>query len=93
MSESIRIEIDVQAGETLETVVEHLQRGDDVILTRGGRVLGRMTLEDDPDGKPDAATVARRLAALKDMEAYRRTLTNPLSVDEILEIVKEGRRG
>ncbi|WP_181707537.1 hypothetical protein [Chthonobacter rhizosphaerae] len=93
MTESVRIEV---GSEAISAIAEHLERGHDVVITRGGRVLGTakaaLPEADARQGAPNSEVLARRRAGLQAMEEFRRNLADPLTREEILEIVKEGRR-
>ena len=78
------IEADPKAQ--LSELLDHIERGEDIFLTRQGKVVARIVPEPERSKQPD--DIQGVIAAV---EAFRQT-TPKLSLDEILTARHEGHR-
>jgi prevent-host-death family protein len=73
------------AKRRLFALLDEVERGETVIITRRGRAIARLV----PD---PLSTAAKRRKLIEGIEEFRRGLRNPLSLEEILAWRHEGHK-
>jgi antitoxin (DNA-binding transcriptional repressor) of toxin-antitoxin stability system len=77
------------AGPELRELLEHVERGEPVNFTRGGRPIARMTLE--PDESIDASDTLRQDAVRTVLEKSARLRPTQVTHERIKDWIEEGR--
>lgn len=82
-----------EAKTHFSALLDRVEGGEEIVITRHGKAVAKLVAAERPGAEPMSSLMARIKARREALAAHlRETGQPPITTDEILEWIKEGRR-
>jgi prevent-host-death family protein len=81
----------IEVDPSLSSLVEEVEKGGEVVLTRNGRPVAKLIRAQDPQGKLTPEQIAKRRQAIAELREIAKRINARATHEEIKSWIEEGR--